>query len=258
MADHKTWKKQHVDELRKLLAQSAKLRRRQVLDGELTPGQHMMGLWQTARLETTYADLAATARYAAAVEFFKTDLYGARDFSQRDSDFERIYPVMVKFLSDGALLSVITAMELQTLTQSLDLKMAEVLIGELGAVPERGAQAFTAEQYAAAYRICDNQADRIRQVELVYRAGEILDDVVKKPMIYRSVRLARKPAQMAGFGELQSFIERGFKAFRNMRGAREFIDTIRERELFIIEQIFSGEAADTWARRGAFATAGAE
>ena len=252
MPGHKTWKKKHVDQLRSLLETSAELRERQVVNGKLTPGQRMIGLWQTARLERTYADLASSARYGPAVAFFRTDLYGAHDFTQRDTDFERIYPVMVKFLTDGALLSVITAMELQTLTQGLDLELAGTLIDEFGADPSRGADGFTAEDYAAAYRACDNQGARVRQIELVYRAGEILDEVVKKPMIYSTVRLARRPARMAGLSELQSFIERGLAAFRQMDGASEFIATIRRREMFIVEQVFSGEPADTWARPGAF------
>ncbi len=246
MSRHETWKKQHIERLAALMGQSTALRNRQVVDGALTAGQLMISEWQTRRLDLTYADMTRLRRYRSAVEFFKSDLYGAKDFTQRDTDFERVYPLMVKFLTDGALVSVITAMELQTLTQKLDIDMVETLTGKLGVDPAAGADGLDPDTYAEAYRVLDNEAERVRQIELAYRAGEILDEVVKKKIVYQTVRLARKPAQVAGLGELQDFIERGLAAFKRLRGAGPFLDTIRQRETFIVEQIFSGEPAGAW------------
>ena len=45
---------------------------------------------------------------------------------------------------------------------------------------------------------------------------------------------------MAGLIELQDFLERGFVAFRDMRGAGEFLATVRERETAIVNGLFSG------------------
>ncbi len=45
-----------------------------------------LGDWQARRLKLTYADLERMPRYAAAVAFFETDLYGGGDFAQRDAD----------------------------------------------------------------------------------------------------------------------------------------------------------------------------
>ena len=43
------------------------------------------------------------------------------------------------------------------------------------------------------------------------------------------------PAKLAGLGELHAFLERGFNAFRSLRRADEFLETIvqRERELMV-------------------------
>ncbi len=43
-------------------------------------------------MATTYADLAAQPRYADAIAFFLSDLYGGADFAQRDADLARVVP----------------------------------------------------------------------------------------------------------------------------------------------------------------------
>ena len=52
--------------------------------------------------------------------------------------------------------------------------------------------------------------------------------------------MMRGPARMAGLEDLQTFLERGFRAFRAMHGAREFLELIRGREMAILERLFSG------------------
>ena len=52
--------------------------------------------------------------------------------------------------------------------------------------------------------------------------------------------MMRGPAQLAGLGELQSFLERGFTAFRSMRSAQAFLDTIIERERALSARLFGG------------------
>jgi hypothetical protein len=39
---------------------------------------------------------------------------------------------------------------------------------------------------------------------------------------------------------LQEFLERGLEAFENMKGAEEFLATIREREWRAMERLFAG------------------
>src|SRR4051794_18012483 len=54
--------------------------------------------WQSLRLQMTYADLASEPRYFAAIDFFRTDLYGPGDFSRRDEDLARVVPMLVRML----------------------------------------------------------------------------------------------------------------------------------------------------------------
>src|SRR5512135_1874317 len=57
----------------------------------LHPQLAMLREWQADRLAHTYADLRADRHYGPACEFFLSDIYAARDFSQRDQDLERIH-----------------------------------------------------------------------------------------------------------------------------------------------------------------------
>jgi hypothetical protein len=191
-----------------------------------------LAYWQARRLRMTYADLAADPRYTAAVEFFQKDLYGGTDYSQRDADLARVVPVMVKMLPEGVIATVALAMELNALTQELDRAL-------LARLPRADAQ-FTVAEYARAFRHAGNFPLRRRQIGLIVEVGSALDLYVGKPLVRTALAMMKQPARLAGLGALQDFLERGFAAFRAMRGAEAFLRTIEERETHIMEAIAGG------------------
>jgi hypothetical protein len=101
--------------------------------------------------------------------------------------------------------------------------------------------------YAKAYRKGGYKHLRRRQIELVLRVGHALDAAVKKHGVYKILRAARIPAQLAGLSELQAFLERGFTAFDALGGADEFLSAVAERELAVSERLFAG-APDPFAQ----------
>jgi hypothetical protein len=185
--------------------------------------------WQSQRLASTYRDLAASPRYQAATAFFLDDLYGSKDFSKRDEAMLRIYPVMVRTLPAGAVETAALAIEVDALSESLDHRLAAAL--PPGPLDEAS--------YAAAYRASSTPAERERQIALIEGVGQRLDRLVKKPLVYATLKLMRRPARMARLDDLQAFLERGFHAFREMGGAVEFLKTIGERERRIASRLFS-------------------
>jgi hypothetical protein len=187
--------------------------------------------WQSERLARTYADLASQERYALAVDFFLNDLYGPKDFAQRDAEMIRIYPTMVKLLPLSTVETVELALELDALSEQLDQQLTTQLFAKHSE--------FSEANYIEAFRDCGTKAQRMRQVELVEQVGERLDLVVDKPLIHSTLRLLRRPARLTGLGELQDFLERGFAAFRHMHGAHDFLATIAARESEIVRRIFS-------------------
>lgn len=220
-------------------------RLRQYDEQGLRPECRILAAWQAKRLRHTYRDLLETSRYRRAVEFFLTDLYGDRDFTARDEGVERVYPIMSRVMPGPALATISIGIELHAISQELDLDMVAVLWGEMGV-----SDSLNAELYAEAYRRCGNEDARRRQISIVREVAESLDSIVFKPFIYNAVKLGRGPARMAGLLELHDFIERGFVAFRAMKGSGNFIDAIMGRETAIMEAILARDSVAPWAPPG--------
>jgi hypothetical protein len=186
--------------------------------------------WQAERLARTYADLIGRPRYAAATRFFLEDLYGPKDFSARDQELLRIVPVMERVLPDSAVQTAALAIELEALSERLDHALARAL--PAGPLDEAA--------YGEAYRASATREERVRQIELIGEVGLRLDALVRKPLIAGTLKLMRKPAHLAGLGDLQDFLEAGFGAFRTLDGAEEFLAVFRARETEIVSRLFSG------------------
>jgi hypothetical protein len=187
--------------------------------------------WQARRLEETYADVARQPRYTAATAFFLGDLYGPKDFSARDGAMLRILPVMSRILPQKAVETAALAIELEAVSEGLDQRLA-------AALPPGP---IDADGYATAYRETSTREERLHQVDLIDAVGHRLDALVAKPFISSTLKLMRQPAKVAGLGDLQDFLERGFRAFREMKGADGFLDLVRERETAILNRLFSAK-----------------
>ncbi len=185
--------------------------------------------FQSQRLARTYADLAAEPRYRAATAFFLGDIYGPKDFSARDQEMLRIVPVMSRILPASAVDTAALAIELEALSEDLDHRLA-------AALPEGP---IDDAAYAKAYRESSTPGERRHQIDLIEAVGRRLDALVRKPLVSRMLALMRRPAHMAGLGGLQDFLEEGFASFRDMKGADEFLATLRRREEEILSRLFS-------------------
>lgn len=212
-----------VDALAAALARLERAQRRGD-DPALAPRLAALQAWQAGRLAREYADQHALPRRRDAVEFFLDDVYGARDFSERDTQFARAIHKLRAMLPLTALQALRDAVELQALTIELDVAVAERL-------EVAGAAPLDAVAYGVAYRDADRQRDRRRQIDLAVSIGGRLEHLTTHPTIELMLRLAATPARLAGYGALQAFIERGYAAFRRLGPeAGAFLAAIAERE----------------------------
>jgi hypothetical protein len=221
-------------ELIRQLERARVLHEERAASPELAAALDRLALWQSRRLNATYADLARQPRYARAIAFFGTDLYGPGDFSRRDADLARVVPHMTLVLPERVIATIAGAMELSVLSHELDRAL-------LGKLPPSAA--LSVATYCAAYRALANRPVRERQIGLIVELGAALDRYVASPLVRSALMAMRYPARLAGLGALQDLLERGFGAFWHMRGADEFLATIKEREAALMEAIFSGERA---------------
>lgn len=200
----------------------------------LSPQMAILRQWQVDRLAQTHEDLLRNKRYGRACQFFFSDIYGAQDFSQRDADAENVYRTMRKYLPDRLLITMGKTIALNKITQQLDAHLLEALVNRLGMT-----DTLTTEMYAEAYRLCDNYETRQKQLDMVLDVGRGVDNLTRIPMIGMVLRAARRPANRSGWSELQDFMERGFAAFKEMRGADQFLAIVEQRERQILDQIFA-------------------
>ncbi len=189
--------------------------------------------YQHARFERTYADLMATPRYVRASRFFLEDLYGPVDFSQRDEQFARVVPALVRIFPGELIATVAAVARLHALSEKLDTLMAVAC----------GSRPVNDATYGDAWCRVGRREDRKLQIALMLDVGRALDRYTRMPMLRQSLRLMSGPAHAAGLGALHAFLRKGFETFREMRGADEFLGTIQSREAVLAGCLFDGRPA---------------
>lgn len=214
------------------LRQVAAERTLRVAVPDLAAGVAAVKAFQHERFTRSYADLLSDPRYAGAARFFLDDLYGPADFSARDAQFARIVPALVRLFPREIVETVAELAELHALSERLDTAMAQA----------DGAAGADADRYAVAWRAVGQPAARERQIALMVSVGGALDRFTRNLLLRQSLRVMRRPAQAAGLGSLQQFLERGFDTFRAMRGADAFLALIATRERALAQALFNGES----------------
>ena len=184
--------------------------------------------YQQRRFSHTYADLLATARYAGAARFFLDELYGPGDFSQRDTQFARVVPALVRLFPRDVVETVDTLAQLHALSERLDSAMGRHLTQD----------AVDAGVYISAWQATGQVVERELQIALTLSVGQSLDELTRKPLLRHTLRMMRGPARAAGLSALQQFLESGFDTFLAMRGAKEFLSIVSTREHLLAASLF--------------------
>lgn len=187
--------------------------------------------FQHARFERTYQDLLASPRYRRSAQFFLWDLYGPHDFADRDAQFARVVPGLVRLFPHDVVQTVGSLSELHALSEELDTAMARAL----------GGAAIDALQYVAAWLQVGRSGDRGRQIDLMLEIGRAIERYTRNPLLRHSLRLMRTPARAAGLSALQIFLESGFDTFREMRGSAEFLSIVEQRERALVLDLFGAD-----------------
>lgn len=214
--------------LAQALARVIELRRSLVADRELADRWQAVKRYQSARLERTYDDLLQSPRYRAAAVFFLEDLYGEKNFEQRDREALRVVPKIARFLPERAVETMALAVELDELSEILDARVAAHVELPLDEV-----------SYGRAYFLAGTRDERERQIEMVERIGRALDWLARKPLVSGMLHMMRGPAEAAGLLHLHEFLVRGFDSFKAMKGAAEFLTVVRIREMALLDQLLA-------------------
>ena len=195
--------------------------------------------FQARRFAGTYSDLLQSAAYAAPTRFFLEELYGARDFSDRDAQFARIAGALQTFFPKQVVNTAVALAELHALTEALDLEMAQQYLTFRHQLAE---PSLDSSHYLQCWRNVANPQLRLGQLRSVLEIGRELDKLTRTKGLRMTLRMMRGPAKAAGLQALQSFLEVGFDTFASIGGAGAesavFLNTIHERESAWISMLF--------------------
>lgn len=208
------------------------LRRQRNADPQLQERVLSLKTYQSQRFARSYADLLQQPRYAPATRFFLEELYGPQEFGARDSQFARVVPTLVRMFPEDIVGTVAGLAALHALSETLDFDMAMRLASPV----------VNARAYVEAWQAVGRRADRLQQIQWTLKIGWALDRYTKNSVLRASLRVMRRPAQAAGLGDLQRFLETGFDTFGAMRGARDFLETVERRERALADALFDPAA----------------
>lgn len=216
-------------EILSFLQQVESERQRRAKNPSLAARVEAVKAYQQARFSRSYADLLASPRYAGAARFFLQELYGPGDYSERDAQFARVVPGLVRLFPAEVVRTVRLLGELHAISEQLDTAMAEQCAGT----------AIDARDYVRAWQAVGQAAQRQQQIDLTMAIGQALDGYTRKPLLRQALRMMRGPAAAAGLAALQSFLESGFDTFKAMQGSTEFLACVQDREQALARALFS-------------------
>ncbi|MEI8307886.1 MAG: hypothetical protein WCF99_12565 [Chloroflexales bacterium] len=190
-------------------------------------------VFQSHRLRRDYRDLSAIPMYEPVGEFFFTELYGPRDFSQRDNDARRLQHFL-HIVPGVHLHDVEELLELISITAELDDDLTSLLIDRC--VP----LTFDEQIYEQIYREADNYEDRYRQLELIANSLDNVFRLSRSHLLGIGLERSSTIARLAGFESGHTFLLKGYRALRNVTEIDHFVTTIYNRELDRLNRIFDG------------------
>ena len=223
--------------LRRYTAESNRLHRRYLGDvAALTAYRQFIAL-QLGYFLPKYDDLRDRPGYDAAIDFIISDLVGP-GIADRDRDLERVVPVMVRMLPAKALRALALAMELNARILGINLGIESALRQQIAA-----GTGVTERDYCIATRGATDFAEFRELIGMTREAGLSLERIVRMPMIRPMLRAMRGPARLAGFADLQAFLEKGFRTFIALDDVHEFLDIMEVRMTEIFRRVFEADEA---------------
>lgn len=191
---------------------------------------------QALRFRGTYADLMGSPSFGPAARFFLEELYSDTDYTERDLQFGRIAGTLQTVFPQAVVATAVALAVLHAQTEALDQDMGRAWLAHADA------GLGDAARYTAAWRTVGQRHARQEQLQRVLAMGNDLAHLTRTPGLRMMLRMMRGPANAAGMGALQKFLEAGFDTFgqlaRQRGGVEQFLATIEAREAALMAQLF--------------------
>ncbi|MDD2176734.1 hypothetical protein OIN59_04760 [Acidovorax sp. D2M1] len=193
---------------------------------------------QARRFRGTYADLMDSPSFGPAARFFLEELYSDTDYTDRDLQFGRIAGTLQTMFPQPVVNTAVALAVLHAQTEELDQDMGRAWLVHADAAHESA-------RYTATWRAVGLRHARQQQLQRVLAMGTDLARLTRTPGLRMMLRMMRGPANAAGMGALQRFLEAGFDTFgqlaRQRSGVEQFLATIEQRERALMDQMFDAD-----------------
>jgi hypothetical protein len=223
--------------VRGAIAQVFELRASAAADSQLTYALCLTKRLQSERFRDSYSELLSSSVFAAAALFFLEELYGDKDYSERDMQFARIAKGLASMMPASVVDATVSLAQLHALTEELDHALARrwLEFGSTDSMPN-------VQGYVHAWRALGRREDRQQQLDTVLALGLRLAKLTRKPGIATTLKLMRRPAAVAGLGSLQEFLEKGFGIFKDLSRTEShisvFLQAIQSKESAWIRDMY--------------------
>lgn len=222
-----------ADRLRHYTLRSNQLHERYLNDPELLDRYQRFVTWQLAYMLPFYDDLRQSADTRAAIDFIVSDLAGI-GISERDHEIQRVIPAMARMLPAKALRVLAAGMEQNARILEINLAICDAYYANHGIEI-----AISEKDYCAAAREAVTLTECLGLVQLTRQLGSELDRVIHIPLLGVTLMTMRLPARLAGFGTLQSFLEKGYLTFRSLDNVDQFLDLAEKLMQQLFERIYN-------------------
>ena len=221
--------------IREALAQVSELRGMALRNPALSRAVSEVKAIQAKRFAETYQDMLSSSLYSGCATFFLEELYSERDYSRRDAQFAKVAAAIQHTFPAPVVEIAVTLAELHHVTETLDLEMAQSWM-------DLSHLSTPAARYQACWRRVGQQPKRKWQLNTVLAIGQELSVLTRKAGLRWLLKMMRKPAELAGLGNLQRFLEAGFDHFGSLAKDPEavtmFLLIIQNRESAWINALF--------------------
>lgn len=188
-------------------------------------------IFQSNRLRRDYSDLAAIPQYEPVGEFFFTEMYGPRDFSDRNAGARKIQHFL-HILPGVRLRDIEEVLDLLDLTVRLDDGLAQLMISRDTGVD------FDEATYEQIYREADNYDERFRQLELIRKSLYNVFHLSRSQLLGIGLHRSRLVARLAGIEAAHTFLVKGYDALHGVTDIDLFAHTVYDRELLRLNRIY--------------------
>ena len=188
--------------------------------------------FQVRRLKRDFRDLRLSPEYGPFTEFFATEIYSAKDFTERNESFRKLTSQFRGVLGEEIYTGLVRLLDLHSLTDQLDDRITEHLIA--AGTPTN----FTEAQYEKAYKELDNYDERMSQIRMILDSLRFTHHVSQMTFIGVVLKSAKVAAGMFTKDRTIGMLEHAYSTLRGIKNIEYLVDQVQTREVSRLDRIY--------------------